>query len=180
MRNSIPVFAVMTALTFPATAAAQLPTSTLDQLSLIVRKGDLVTVQDQTGTVTRGTVSEIGTDQLVIDNAGVVRRWSAFELRDVRRREGDSLLNGAIFGAAICGGLVSLMYLDNECRGDPACAKAVLVYGTIGAGVGAGIDALIQANRLIYRNSASRVSWSVAPAFSIQQRRVGVRLSLGS
>lgn len=179
MRNGVAIFVVTTALAFPASALAQLPASTLDQLSLIVRKGDLVTVRDQTGTSTRGTITEVSADQLVVDTAGVVRRWSAGELRDVRRRTGDSVLNGAIFGAAIGGGLVSLAYLDNECRGDPACALAVLVYAAIGAGAGAGIDALIRANRLIYRSSGSRVSWSVAPAFSVHKRRAGVQITLG-
>ena len=163
----------------PTSALAQRPINTLDQLGLIVSKGDLVTVWDQTGTQIRGTIIEVRTDQLVIDTGDIPRAWSADELREVRRRTNDSVLNGAIIGAAIGGGLTSLMYLDNECHGDPVCAKAVVVYAVIGAAAGAGIDALIRANRLIYRRSGASVSWSIAPAFSVDTRRAGVQLSIG-
>jgi hypothetical protein len=179
MRNSIPIVVLAMALACPASALAQLPTSTLDQLSLIVREGDLVSVRDQTGTSTRGRIIEVRTDRLIVDTGGIARSWSANELLEIRRRTRDSVLNGAIIGAAIGGGLTSSIYLDNECRGDPVCAKAVIVYAVIGAAAGAGIDALIRANPLIYRRSGSRVSWSVAPTFSVDQRGAGIQLSLG-
>jgi hypothetical protein len=179
MQNSIPIVVVAVALACPTSALAQRLTSTLDQLSLIVSKGDLVTVQDQTGTRTRGTLIEVRTDRLVIDTGDITRAWSADELREVRRRTKDPVWNGAIIGAAISGGLTSLAYLDNECRGDPVCAKAVVVYAVIGAAAGAGIDALIRADRVIYRRSDGRVSWMVAPAFFVHKRRGGVQLSIG-
>jgi hypothetical protein len=179
VRNSIAFVVVAVALACPASAFAQRLTSTLDQLSLVVSKGDLVTVQDQSGTQTRGKIVEVRTDRVVIDIEDNVRTWSADELREVRKRTKDSVLNGAIIGAAIGGGLTSLAYLDNECRGDPICAKAVVVYAAIGAAAGAGIDALIRANRVIYRRSDGRMSWIVAPAFSVEQRRAGVQLSIG-
>jgi hypothetical protein len=179
MRNSIRIVIVAMALACPTSALAQRPTSTLDQLGLIVSKGELVTVWDQTGRQVRGRVIEVRTDQLVIDAGDIARAWSADELREVRRHTADSVLNGAIIGAAIGGGLTSLVYLDNECRGDPVCAKAVVVYAVIGAVAGAGIDALIRANRVIYRRSGGHVSWSVAPAFSVDKRRAGVQLSIG-
>jgi len=179
MRNSIPIVVLAVALAGPASALAQLPTSTLDQLSLIVREGDLVSVRDRTGTSIRGRIMDVRTDRLIIDAGGIPRSWSADELREIRRRTHDSVLNGAIIGAVIGGGLTSSIYLDNECRGDPVCAKAVIVYAVIGAAAGAGIDALIRANPLIYRRSVSRVSWSVAPTFSVDHRGAGIQLSMG-
>jgi hypothetical protein len=179
MRNGISILLVAMALACPTSAVAQGPTSTLDQLGLIVKKGDLVIVRDQTGTRTRGRILAVRTDQVVIDTGDITRAWSASELREVRRRTPDSVLNGALIGAAIGGGLTSLIYLDNECRGDPACAKAVVVYAVIGAAAGAGVDALVRADRVIYRSSGGRVSWSIAPALSVDERRVGVQLSIG-
>ena len=179
MRSSIPIVVVTLALACPTPALAQGPARTLDQLGLIASKGDRVTVSSQTGTRVRGRILEVGPDQLVIDTGHTVRAWSADELHEVRRSSGDSILNGAIVGAAVGGGLTSLLYLDNECRGDPACAKAVIVYAAIGAAAGAGIDALIRASPLIYRGSGGRVSWSVTPAFSVDVRRAGVQLSIG-
>ena len=139
-----------------------------------------MTVWSQKGTRIRGR-SHGGADeiQLVIDTGDNERALPADELREVRRRAKDSIVNGAIIGAAIGGGLTSLLYLDNECRGDPACAKAVVVYAVIGAAAGAGIDALIRANRVVYHRSGGRVSWSVTPAVSVDQRRAGVHLSIG-
>jgi hypothetical protein len=179
MRNGMSIVVVAMGLTCPASALAQPPTTTFDQLRLIVGKGDLVTVLDQTGTRSRGRIIDVRTDQLVIDTGGSARSWSADELREIRRRTKDSVLNGAIIGAAISGGLTSLAYLDNECRGDPVCAKAVVVYAVLGAAAGAGIDALIHANRLIYRKAGDRATWSVAPVLSIDTRRAGVQLSIG-
>jgi hypothetical protein len=179
MRNSIPIVVVALGLGCPTPAFAQGPTRTLDQLGLIVSRGDLVTVSSQRGTRVRGRILEVRTDQLVIDTGHTLRVWSADELHEVRRRSGDSLLSGAIIGAAVGGGLTSLLYLDNECRSDPACAKAVIVYAALGAAAGAGIDALIRANPVIYRGSGGRVSWSVTPAFSVDVRRAGVQLTIG-
>jgi hypothetical protein len=179
MRSSIPIVAIAVALACPPPALGQEPAGTLEQLGLSVGSGDLVTVSTRTGTRVRGRILDVQTDQLVIDAGDGPRAWSADEIREVRRRTGDSVLNGAIIGAAVGGGLTSLLYLDNECRGDPDCAKAVIVYAALGAAAGAGIDALIRADRVIYRGSPGRVSWVVAPAFSVAARRVGVQLSIG-
>jgi hypothetical protein len=179
MRSSLPIVVAALALACPTPALAQEPTHSLDQLRLIVNRGDLVTVLSQGDARVRGRILAVQTDRLVVDTGHTLRAWSADELHEVRRRRRDSVLNGAIIGAAVGGGLTSLLYLDNECRGDPACAKAVVVYAATGAAAGAGIDALIRSNPVIYRRSAGGVSWRVSPALSVDARRAGVQLSIG-
>src|SRR5262245_13600285 len=180
MRNGLSIVTVALTLTYPASARAQPPAATLDQLGAMVVKGELVLVQDQTGTSVRGTIVDVRSDRLVIDAKDGARTWFSDDLREVRRPTKDSVLNGAIIGAAVGGGLSALIYLDNECRGDPDCAKAVAVYSVIGAAVGAGIDALLHTNQLLYRRAIGRASWRIAPAYSVEKRRVGIQTSIGN
>jgi hypothetical protein len=176
MRTSILVGAVATALALPSAAYAQAPTTTLEQLSLIARNGDRITVQDHTGGMTQGTITEINAKGLAINVDGVVRRWSASDVREVRRRASDRVWNGALIGAAISGSLAALNYLDNECHGDPACARVVLFGAAFGAGIGAGIDAMIRANRVVYQSPGRGASWSLGPVFSLSKRQASVRI----
>jgi hypothetical protein len=56
-------------------------------------------------------------------------------------------------------------------------ALGVLMYGGIGAGIGAGFDALIEGRRVIYaRSGSARSTLTVAPLLG--KSRKGVRLSL--
>jgi hypothetical protein len=182
MRSSIIVVAVMVATAFalPAAAVAQAPTTTLDQLSFIIHNGDRVTVQDHTGQTVQGAITEVTAKELAINADGVVRRWATSEVREVRQRARDGIWNGALIGAAISGGLAALNYLDNECIGDPACARMVLFSATVGAGIGAAIDAMIRANRLVYRSPSSGVSWSLGPVVSSTKRQAGFRILLSN
>jgi hypothetical protein len=141
--------ALLSVLFTPAIALAQPPATSFADLARIVERGDTVTVVDDAQARTRGVVFAIAAE-VVLRADGVNRRWSAAGISEVRRRQPDSLWNGALIGAAIGGGLSSLNYLDNECRGDPACAQAVAIYGAIGAGVGALVDSLIRGDRSIY------------------------------
>ena len=85
----------------------------------------------------------------------------------------DSLVNGALIGAAIGGGLTSLYFLDNECHDDPACCQAVAAYAGIGALVGMGIDALI--HRDVSGTRGARSVLKVGPFFA--RARKGVRVT---
>ena len=70
------------------------------------------------------------------------------------------------------------MFLDNECRDDPACYTALAVYAGIGALAGLGIDALIHRDVVVYTApppSAQR-AFTVAPF--VARGRSGVRSTI--
>lgn len=160
----------------PEIASGQQPAKSFELLKHIAAPGDIVTLLDGSGISTRGVVSAIADEELVLDVAGTARRWPRQDIREIRRRAKDSVLNGVVIGAAIGGGLNSLYYLDNECRGDPGCARLVLGGMLTGAAIGALVDALIRPNRLIYQGSGSSLSWNVGPVGAGRGWRAGVQM----
>ena len=96
----------------------------------------------------------------------------------MRLRKGDSLINGALIGAAMGGGLTSLLFLDNECRDDAACYGAVAAYGGAGALAGLAVDAMIHRTVVVYAAPpGTRQSFTATPI--VARRRAGVRLTIG-
>ena len=87
------------------------------------------------------------------------------------------LADGALIGAAISGGLSSLIFLDNECHTDPACYQAVAIYAGLGAVVGLGIDALIRGHVVVY-TARPRVQNRLVVAPIVARGGKGVRLTL--
>lgn len=161
----------------PAIALAQ-PAQSFEQAKLLLAAGDDLTVVHGSGTITRGKLSTIGSGELVVDARGGVQRWREADVREIRLRTNDSLLNGAMIGAGVGAGLGSLLYLDNECRGDPACARAVVQGAAVSAGIGALIDALIRRNRIVYQRAPTGTTWFVHPIFPGVTRRAGMRISV--
>ena len=153
MRGLLPVAALSVVIVvWPTTVYGQEPVQSLEQARTLLAPGADLTVLDASGTVTRGKLSAIVPGELSLDVGGSVRRWTEADVRQIRHRVNDSVLNGVIIGAAIGAGLPALMYFDNECRGDPACAAAVARGAAIGALAGGIVDALIRPNRLIYQH----------------------------
>ena len=103
---------------------------------------------------------------------------AAADVRRVRVRHEDSLLNGALIGAGIAGALTSLIFLDNECRDDPACYQALAAYTATGALAGLGIDALIHRHLTIYPPPAGGGTVKLIAGLSVVGSRPGVRLTI--
>jgi hypothetical protein len=135
---------------FWATADAQPVATSLAELEGLANAESKVTMTDTTGREFRGTFAEATESLLSIRIGNETRRFKAADVREVRVRKEDALANGALIGAAVGGGLTSLMFLDNECRDDPACYAAVAVYSGIGALVGLGVDALVHRSFVVY------------------------------
>ena len=56
----------------------------------------------------------------------------------------DSLLNGTVIGAAVGGGMgVALVHAVRDTEGFGQYAHGALIFGAMGAGVGLGVDALL-------------------------------------
>jgi hypothetical protein len=139
----------------PCVGFGQEPSRSFEQLKGVVRAGDKVTVIDTGGAAATGTVIRITDNELALDVNGAARNWTRSEVHQIRRRTRDSVLNGALIGGAIGVGIGSLSYLDNECREESGCAAGVVFGVGVCAGIGAVIDALIRADRVIYDGQAS-------------------------
>lgn len=168
----------------PKVSAQQV--SSFEQLQLLVKPGDKVTVISPTTLKsTVGKIKDLSPSALKLTSGGVDHTFSQQDVLEIRQRRPDSLANGAKWGALIAGGGTSLVFIIGcsigGCASEdiPFFVAAGLVYTGIGAGLGVGIDALIVSRQPIYRNPIRTVSGSgfhVAPVLS--NRRKGVALSL--
>lgn len=134
----------------PRVGFGQEPARSFAQLKRLATSGDRVTVIDTAGASAAGTVIRITDADLAVELDGSPRNRTPSQVRQVRRRMGDSVLNGMLIGAAVGAGTGSLSYLDNECREKSGCAAGLFMGTAIFAGIGAAIDALIRSDRVIY------------------------------
>jgi len=138
------------ALAWASMAGAQTSVASLEDLQAL-GSAKTVTVIDTHAQKFQGTIADASESVLWLRIGNQIRRFQAAEIRTVNVRKEDSLKNGALLGAAVSGGLSSLMFLDNECRDDPVCYKALGVYTAAGALVGLAIDAMIHGTTVVYR-----------------------------
>jgi hypothetical protein len=133
-----------------ATSSAQPVASSLDELKGLAIATSTVKVTDSTGQEVKGRLIGVSSSELTLRTGDATRTFESSQVRTVRLRKEDSLVNGALIGAAVGGGLSSLIFLDNECRNDPDCYTYVAVNAAIGTFVGIGIDALLHGYRVVY------------------------------
>jgi len=173
-----PTLAGLVGLTLWAGIAGAQPVATsLADLQGLASGKTHVTVTDANGRELRGRVTDVSESRLSLRIGREVRRFDAADVRLVRARTEDGLGNGALIGAAVGGGLSSLMFLDNECRDDPACYTALAVYTGLGALAGLGIDALIHRTVVVYAAPPRPPRVAMIPLLA--NGRKGVRLVIG-
>jgi hypothetical protein len=157
------------ALTWASMAGAQ-TTASLEELKAL-GSAKTVTLIDTQAQEFQGTIADASDSLLSLRIGNQIRRFPVTEIRTVYVRREDSLKNGALIGAAVSGGLSSLMFLDNECHDDPVCYKAVATYTAAGALAGLAIDALIRGTTVVYR-ARSQPQLSVMPIAGVGRRGV--------
>jgi hypothetical protein len=113
--------------------------------------------------------------------SGTARQFRSTDVTTIEKRGSDSLKNGALIGLAIGGGIggVGMIALAATAEDHVGAfmVVGVLMYGGIGAGIGAGFDALIEGDRVIYSRSGSAgARLTIAPIVS--RDRKGARVSL--
>ena len=171
------LFALVFAL-IGAAAGAQPVAPSLADLRGLAMTESKVTVTDASGREYRGTIADASVSGLVLRIGDDTRSFDAPDVRSVRARRDDPLANGALIGAAVTGGLSSLIFLDNECNDDPACYAAVGVYAGVGALLGVAVDAMIHRTVAVYSApSAAQRFFTVAPIASVG--RAGARVTFG-
>jgi hypothetical protein len=163
------------------TAAAQGVAGSFEQLQVLVKPGDTVTVTDAAGKQTNGKIAELTGSTLAL-LAGDTR----LELRErdvvtIKQLYTDSLADGAIWGAVGGGvylGIVAVMFsgdADEWSASDVARSLGICVG--IGTGIGVGIDALIRRKHVIYqRPPTSGVQIGITPLLTSQRKGVQVTL----
>lgn len=181
MRHVARIAAVL--LLAAATAEAQELAGTFDQLRVLVKPGDALTVVDDSGQRVEGKVSSLSASALSLTVSGTTRQFLSTDVNTIEKRGPDPLKNGALIGLAIGGGIgtAGLLALAETADSNASAAAFVAVglfmYGGIGAGIGTGIDALIEGRRVIYaRSGSARSTLTVVPLLG--RTRKGMRVSL--
>ena len=156
--------------------AEDLAATSFDQLRLLARLGDTITVTDASGRQITGRLAALTPAALSL--VGDQRTFTERDITTISRHDHANLSTGAKWGLGVGAGfalLAGAVYCEYHCGA--GYAVATLVYGGLGAGVGVGISALIPTRRLIFVQSrASAARLVVAPLLS--RDRQGLVVSL--
>ena len=134
---------------------AQGPATSFDQLSVLVDRGDKVRVTPMSGKPFSGRILAMSASELTLRVGDELRVLRETDVSRIRHRRQDSLRNGAWWGLGA--GATAGMVTCGRCHIGPGLAVAA-VYGGIGAGIGVGIDALIEGNVTVFEGGGkSRV-----------------------
>lgn len=148
-----------------------------EQLQVLVSMGNQVKVIDSQGNRVAGRIDAISGTRLILDVNGTKQTLDERDVREIRRRGGDSLANGAWWGFGVGAAFGTLGYAalctTETCSGGEIAI--IPLYGALGTGIGVGVDALIRGERPVYRAPAGKVALSVMPIFG---RRSGIGVSV--
>lgn len=146
---------------------AQEPATSLDELRIILTTGDKVTLTDLSGQSITGRIERITPDALNLRVKDNVQAFAEKDLRQITQKRQDSIFNGLLIGAAVGFGATLPINLGIADEGEKGVALAVsALWGLIGGGIGAIVDASITHKQLVYFRPRSTVSWSICPFYS--------------
>jgi hypothetical protein len=149
-----------------APARAQEKATTLDQLRVLVGRGDRITLTDSDGREMKGRIEGLSGSELALRVGDSERRLKESEIWTIRARKDDSLADGAWTGFAL-GGALGLVVGVSVFRDEPGTIALLTgFYGGMFAGIGVGLDAMFTHDRTIYN------SIGTAPA-----KKVSVKLA---
>ena len=106
----------------PQPAEAQELAGTFDQLRVLVKPGDTLTVVDDAGQRVRGKVVSLSNSVLNLTVSGTPRQFLSTDVNTIEKRGADSLKNGALIGLAVGGGIGAAgnarlgRYIRRQCR----------------------------------------------------------------
>lgn len=161
-------------------AQAQVARS-FDELNSRIQSGTTIFVTDLAGHEVSGKLGKLSETSLSLLVHGKPQTFSPAEVALVKRREHDSLWNGFLIGAA-AGSVPAVYWLfadPNECRGS-ICKGDLLLGAAQGGLIGLGIDAVIRAKVIVYRNPSkpsTSTTVTVAPIMASHRKSVGVAVS---
>jgi hypothetical protein len=159
---------------------AQGVASSFDQLNVLVKPGDKISIVDMAGREAEGRLGILSRDVLTLITEAGPRQLGQGDVVTIRQRRSDSLQNGAIIGAAAGAGygLAMLALLASTADGGGpipiGVVTGMVVFTGIGAAAGAGIDALITRRMVIYEKPGGSGQISMSPLFVGGHRGVAV------
>ncbi len=195
------VAAVGVTIAMPSLSAAQGPPETpvaaFDELPLLLKLGDRITVTDDTGRELQGELIDLSPSALSVlvdephdlqdtDMAG--KTWcpdgwrciahTRYDLQEtdiagIRQQHSDSLKEGALRGFIAGAAIMSVLLLSYEYFHPGVVVGA----GVWGVGIGAAMDRALVGSRVVYDTRGSSRRVSVSPLIS--RDRTGVAVSLG-
>ena len=150
---------------------AQDVASSFEQLTVLVKPGDKISVVDVTGREAGGRIGTLSRDALTLVTEAGPRRLGEGDVAQVRQRRDDSLKNGAIIGAVAGAAyfVTAAALLRDSDGGDVIVGTAIaggVLFAGMGAAAGVGIDALIARRQVIYQKPGGGSRVSVAALFS--------------
>ena len=158
----------------PGAARAQTPATSFEELRRILKNGQTIVVTDTSGQRIKGKVRDVSTSPPSLEIAGPApRTFQAAAVAEIRAT--DRVLNGALIGAGVGTGLALWDYLI-----DPSEPGNGIIFGVaigLGTAIGAGIDALLDGRRVLYRPGGPKPSLTIAPISARDRRgvQVGIR-----
>jgi hypothetical protein len=147
-----------------------------EQLQMLVKPGDKVSVTDELGVVTEGQIAGLSSALLRLRVNSSIRELSESDVKSIHQRRNDSLKNGALIGTGVglgigAFGAVGCALSDGYCSvGD----------GTgVGAAIGVGIDALFKSKETIYlgRTKVTLNRHSIKPILSPSRKGAAMSFS---
>lgn len=162
------------ALAPPVVANAQPVSSDFEQLRASTRAGDTVYVTDDAGFEIKGKVLDLSPNALALMVDGQRREFGPARVRTIRKRHADPVWQGALIGAGI-GMAPFLGYCVSATESGEKCSdqgSLIAMYGALGGGIGAAVDALIRGKRSIYQAPGGPKTIKVSPVFSSKTRAV--------
>jgi hypothetical protein len=160
---------------------AQDVASSFDQLAVLVKPGDKISVVDANGSAMEGRIETLSRDAITVLTPSGLRALREDDVTTIRQRRDDSLRNGAIIGAVAGTAYVAtaLAVLRDRDGGGiiiPSAIVGIAAIAGIGAAAGAGIDALITRRQVIYEKGSARTKVSVSPLFRHGRRGAAVAI----
>lgn len=158
---------------------AQGVASSFEQLEVLVKPGDKITVVDVAGRQAEGRIGKLSRETLTLATPAGPRELGEVDVAEVRQRRDDSLKNGAIIGAVAATAYFLTMgaLLSDSDGGGVIIGTAVaggVLFAGMGAAAGVGIDALIRGKQVIYRKSSRETTVSVSPLLGRTRRGAAV------
>lgn len=136
------------------TARAQdVAAGSFDQLRLVARLGDTMTVTEASGVTMTGKLASLSPSELTLIVGKSRRDLIESDIRTITRHGHGDLAKGARWGFAVGAGLglMSGLYWNSDCYG---CGSLIplftATYASLGAGLGVGVAAITPTRSVIY------------------------------
>ena len=146
------------------------------ELETTLTPGMVVWITDSAGREEKTRIVSVSGDTVTASDGGAIRRLRTEDIKRVRVRRSDSVLNGALIGAGAA--VASALLLCRMMEPWDICLDAgpILRIGAVGAGIGIGIDALVRGRRTLYEAPQGLTRLHVAPI--VGRRAAGVQVSI--